>query len=121
MKKKSTIFFAVLLLIHFSCRKPYEPAVIKVDYNYLVIDGVINAGANAVSTIKLTRTKNLNDTTYLPKPETGAQVVIEGQSGGSFSLASQGNGSYQSQSLNLSAANKYRLKITTSNGSVYQS
>lgn len=115
------IFFAVLLLVHFSCRKPYEPIVIKVDYNYLVIDGVINAGANSVTTINLTRTKNLNDTTYLPKPENGAQVVIETENGGSFLLSSQGNGSYKSQSLNLNASAKYRLKITTSNGHVYQS
>jgi hypothetical protein len=120
MRKGYFILGLIYLLLFWSCRKPYEPAVIKEDYNYLVIDGVINAGANAVTTISLSRTKNLTDS-ISAKPELGAQVVIEAQSGGSIALNSQGNGLYRSQPLNLNVTGNYRLKITTSNGSVYQS
>ncbi len=121
MKKNHVIIVTCLLLVISGCRKPFEPPAIKADYNYLVIDGVINAGTNAVTTINLSRTKNLNDSSVAPKPELGAQVTIEREGGGSFSLNTQNNGSYTSQALNLSATAKYRLNIKTSNGNVYQS
>ncbi|MDB5211427.1 MAG: hypothetical protein JWQ30_2254 [Sediminibacterium sp.] len=120
MKMRNTIWYMFFLLALAACRKPYEPAVIKVNYNYLVIDGVINANPNGVTTIQLSRTKNLSDS-LPPKPETGAQVVIEGEGGGSFTLIPQGNGVYNSAPLNLSSALKYRLRINTSGGGVYQS
>ncbi len=120
MKTKHLLFCLFLLLAVFACRKPFEPAAIKVDYNYLVIEGVINAGPNAVTTITLSRTKNLSDS-LPPKPELGAQVLIVGDNGISFGLIPLGNGIYTSQVLNLSSVIKYRLKITTANGSVYQS
>ncbi len=120
MKTSKLLIFIFILPAAFSCRKPYEPAVIKVDYNYLVVEGVINAGANAVTTIVLSRTKNLTDTNTA-KAETGANVVIEGQNGTSFILTSQGNGSYNSQPLNLSSTTNYRLNIRTTDGGVYQS
>jgi len=120
MKKRNTIKYLLLLLLPLACRKPFEPAVIKANYNYLVIDGVINANANGITSINLSRTKNLNDS-LPPNPELSAQVSIEAESGGSFALSSQGNGVYNSAALNLSAAGKYRLNITTSNGRVYQS
>lgn len=115
--KKVCIFLA---LAFFACRKPYEPTVIKADYNYLVMDGVINANANGVTTIALSRTKNLTDS-LRPKPELGARVSIEAENGGTFSLVPVGNGAYNSAPQNLNPANKYRLNITTLNGSVYQS
>jgi hypothetical protein len=120
MKKRNTIVYIFLLLAPFACRKPYEPDVIKADYNYLVVDGVINANANGVTSINLSRTKNLTDS-LPPKPELGAQVLIEAENGGSFPLIAQGNGAYNSAPLNLGISVKYRLKITTSNGNVYQS
>lgn len=120
MKIRTAILYTFFLLVVSACRKPYEPAVIKVNYNYLVIDGVINANANGISTINLSRTKNLSDSLPLT-PETGAQIRIEDESGGLYSLVPQGNGLYNSAPLNLSPLNKYRLKITTNNGSIYQS
>lgn len=119
--KFKTIGCLMISVAIFSCRKPFEPVVIKADYNYLVIDGVINANPNGITSINLSRTKNLNDTTILPKAESGAQIIVEAQNGGSFTLASQGNGTYTSLPQTLNAANKYRLKITTVNGSTYQS
>lgn len=120
VKKQKTILSISILLIAFACRKPFEPAVIKVDYNYLVIDGVINAGTNAVTVINLSRTKNLNDS-LAPKPELAAQVMIQTEGGANYLLTPQGNGAYASAALNLNVAGKYRLKITTSNGNVYES
>ncbi len=122
MKKKSLLYYIVILtlLVPFACRKPYEPAVIKANNNYLVIDGVINANANGVTTINLSRTKNLSDS-LPPNPELGASVTIEAEGGGSFGLISQGNGSYNSLPLNLNTAAKYRLRISTTNGRIYQS
>ncbi len=117
---RDAILYTFFLLVISACRKPYEPAVIKANYNYLVIEGVINANANGITTISLSRTKNLSDS-LPPNPETGAQIRIENESGGFYSLVPQGNGLYNSTPLNLSPLNKYRLKITTSNGSIYQS
>ncbi len=108
------------LLAVAACKKPYIPPALAVNYNYLVIDGVINANPNGITTIKLSRTKNLSDS-LPPAAEMGAQVSIEGESGGVFPLFSQGNGAYASNALNLNAAGKYRLRILTNSGGVYQS
>ena len=94
--------------------------MITVNYNYLVIDGVINASPNVVTTITLSRTKNLADS-LPPKPELGAQVIIERENGATLSLSSQGDGRYTSTPFNLSPSAMYRLKITTQGGTVYQS
>ncbi|MES2332785.1 MAG: DUF4249 domain-containing protein [Bacteroidota bacterium] len=110
----------IFLPAFFTCRKPYQPAVVNKDYNYLVIDGVINATAGGITSIMLSRTRNLNDSIIAPKPELSAQVVIETEGGTNYALSAQGNGVYNSSALNLNPLSKYRLKITT-NGSVYQS
>jgi hypothetical protein len=105
----------------FSCRKPYQPAVVSASYNYLVVDGVINANAGGITSIMLSRTRNLNDSAVAPKPELLAVVKIETEGGPVYTLSSSGNGSYNSTALNLNPAGRYRLAITTSNGAVYQS
>ncbi len=110
MNKNIIILFTAVIFLLCACRKPFEPAVIKRDYNYLVIDGVINAGANGITTINLSRTRNLTDT-VTSKPELNAQVTIEVESGTAFPLASQGNGAYTSAPLTLTATTKYRLRI----------
>ena len=120
MKKSFLLYHLLFSLLVLSCKKPYQPAVITVNYNYLVIDGVINATPNGISTIILSRTKNLADS-QAAKPETGAQIFIDAENGGSFFLTPQGNGVYNSAPLNLSSVEKYRLRISTSNGSNYQS
>ncbi len=120
MKKSIAVYWLFFLLFTTSCKKTYEPSVITINYNYLVIDGVINANPNGVSTITLSRTKNLTDS-QSAKPEAGAQVSIDAESGVSFLLSSQGNGMYTSAPLNLSVNGKYRLRIATSDGSKYQS
>lgn len=118
--KKSIKYLPVLLLVMVACKKPYQPTVITVNYNYLVIDGVINASANGITTITLSRTKNLADS-LPPKAELGAQVFIESDNNASYFLVPQGDGRYNSAPLNLGTSAKYRLRISTSNGSTYQS
>lgn len=111
-------YHLVLLLAVICCRKPYTPKVIEVDYSYLVIDGVINVGTGTVTTIQLSRTRQLTDTAY-SNPESGGSVLIEAQSGGTYPLVSQGNGVYTSSPLTLSTTGNYRLKVTDRNGDSY--
>ncbi len=120
MKKNALFYGLFYIVISAACKKPFEPAEIKADYNYLVVDGIINANVNGVSVITLSRTKNLSDS-QSAKPENGAQVFIEGENGGSYFLGAQGNGVYNSAPLNLALSGRYRLRISTSDGAIYQS
>jgi len=113
-------FFIVLITIT-SCRKAYQPAAITASNQFLTVEGVINTGTAAVTTIRLSRTRSLGDTAVSTLVENGAQVLIETESGGSFSLSAQGNGVYQTTTLSLNPTLRYRLKINTNNGGVYQS
>jgi hypothetical protein len=118
--RRMVIILAIMMLCGLACKKPYTPPAITINYNYLVIDGVINANPNGTTTILLSRTKNLTDSVK-PAPENGAQVSIEGETGGLFPLTPQGNGAYTSNPLNLVVSVKYRLRILTRDGSAYQS
>ena len=65
-------FIVVMLLFTVTCKKPYEPAVLVSGDTYMVVDGFINTGLNGISTIVLSRTKNLTDT-VVNTPERGAK------------------------------------------------
>jgi hypothetical protein len=120
MKQPSYIFFFVLLLLN-ACVKAYEPPALKAKNNYLVIDGTINTGGNGITSIVLSRSKNLADTVRFI-PELGAKVEIESSRGMIYQLIdSFQQGKYTSVPLNLSAADQYKIKITTANGRQYQS
>ena len=119
---KNVLFYTIVLSLAFlvCCKKPYEPAVLKSNNRFLVVEGVINAGANASTTILLSRTRNVYDT--LPSdPELFARASIESEGGGVFPLQEQGNGVYISANQNLNAAGKYILKITTKDENQYLS
>jgi hypothetical protein len=119
MIRKVTWYFLVMAATIPACKKPYEPAAITANNNFLVVEGVINAVPNATTTITLSRTKRLADTT-INTFETTAQVSIEGEGGGIFPLFNSSNGRYTNQ-LNLNSAGKYRLKIMTADGKQYVS
>jgi hypothetical protein len=121
MGKCCAILFLIVILMMNACKKPYQPAAITTNYNYLVVEGVINTGANAVTSITLSRTSNIGDTMTITHRETGAQVTIESGTGGSYALMAQGNGLYQSVPLSLNTSDTYRLKIITATGSTYTS
>jgi len=116
MKKNEQILFllSVLIIFFVACKKPYEPAILKSDTNFLVIDGTIACGNNVMTTITLSRTRKLYDS-ILFAPELNALVLINEEQGNSYSLFEQGNGVYTSAPLNLDPSKKYRLKVITSN------
>jgi hypothetical protein len=103
------------------CKKAYQPPAVTANNNFLVMEGVINTGTAAITTIKLSRTRSLGDTSVSLRSEKGAQVQIETESGSTFLLSDKGNGIYQSVALSLNPTLRYRLRITTSGGSMYQS
>lgn len=112
--------FLLLALFTIACKKVYEPPVIKANNKFLVFEGVINTGTNAVTTISLSRTRNLYDT--LPfDAELSAKASIEAESGVIFPLQERGKGIYSSGNLNLNVAGKYRLRINTADGNQYLS
>lgn len=113
---KLIILFSYL---SFGCTKPYNPKVVASPNNYLVVEGVINTGADS-TIIKLSRTVNVNAaSTINPVPD--ATVVIQDDQNQSYGLQSLNNGYYTSPALNLSLTNKYRLSIATTDGKVYVS
>ena len=122
MKRILQILSVILLSISGlpGCKKPYNPPEIKTETNFLVVDGSITCGNNAVTSITLSRTTNLGDS-ILFNPELNAVLSIEQEQGTIFPVTEQGNGVYISQPLNLDPAKKYRLQIRTAGNKNYVS
>jgi Domain of unknown function (DUF4249) len=119
MKRFYQYIFGFLIL-SLGCVKPYEPAVLTGVNNFLVVDGIINCGPDAVTAISLSRTRSLSDTvTFLSEPY--GQVFIEDQGGTRYPLQERVTGRYVSLPLNLNPSNQYRLNITTADGANYLS
>jgi hypothetical protein len=117
---KIYLVFLLIGMLSGNCKESYEPPAIKTDYHFLVVEGIINTGTSAQTTIVLSRSRTLNDTTTF-SPETGANVYIESEAGGLYQLQEQANGSYTSSVVNLNSNIKYRLRITTTDQQQYQS
>ena len=102
------------------CKKKYDPPAIAAANNYLVVDGFIDANPNESTTIILSRTKKLSDTTSQTMSELNAKVFIISKNGSSFPLFDAANsGNYMSASLNLNSSDQYGVKIITSDGHQY--
>jgi hypothetical protein len=115
--KNSGYFIAIFLLA--ACKKPYTPPAINTNVNYLVAEGIINTGADS-TIIKLSRTVTVaTANTY--NPELNAQVTVENNQNGIFSLKQMGNGLYACPPLNLDTVHQYRLRIKTTDGQEYLS
>src|ERR1700712_4655672 len=107
---------AIMLLMIVRCKKPYEPAVLIKGDSYLVIDGFINTSPNGITSITLSRTKNLTDT-VINIPELGAKVTVQNAVGTSYDLQEQGGGgNYVTGPLQLSNSSQYKILVTTSGG-----
>lgn len=120
MRKKLLVCCTILgLQILSACREEYLPPVISAGNNFLVVEGIINTGQDS-TIFKLSRTKNLSDTTF-EIPELFAGVTIESKNGASYLLAHRGNGIYAAASLSLNPGEMYRLRISTNGGNLYQS
>ncbi|MDP4149808.1 MAG: DUF4249 domain-containing protein [Bacteroidota bacterium] len=124
MHKPSRIAWFVLCMVlcQTGCKQIYEPPAIKANNDYLVVDGFINIGPGAVTSINLNRTRRLTDTTATGIPELGAQVSILSNTGAAFALQDTAHkGIYVSQPLALDISRQYRIAVTTSDGRKYQS
>jgi len=116
MIKRCTFYFVLLIL--FSCKKPYNPGAISTSQHYLVVEGFINSGDS--TTFKLSRTVSLNSTVS-STPENGAIVTVEDDQSNSYPLNQVGSGTYTSVPLAIDNTRKYRLRIKTNDGNEYLS
>ncbi|MEO5595448.1 MAG: DUF4249 domain-containing protein [Chitinophagaceae bacterium] len=115
------IVYALLFFMFTQCKKPFEPAVLTRDDNYLVVDGFINTSPGGITTIILSRTKNLTDT-VVNIPEHGAKAVVQNAAGISYPLQETGtNGNYISNPITLDNNGQYKIVITTADNNQYQS
>ena len=110
-----------IFLIGLACKRDYNPPVLQTNPNYLVVDGFINTGTNSTTAFSLSRTQAIGDSISAYTPELQAQVTITAGNGKTYALQELGNGTYASPQLSLDPSQKYRLKITTHNGSQYLS
>jgi hypothetical protein len=108
----------LVLLGMAGCVEPYTPAVIDAPTSFLVVDGFING--NGATRIKLSRTANLTTTTP-PPAEKGAKLFVVDDAGQRYTLTEKSSGFYLSDSLQLSAARQYKLRITTVSNATYES
>jgi hypothetical protein len=120
MKSRYLVLAGIIILLIANCTKPYTPKAITNAPNYLVVEGIINTGANDSTVIKLSRTIPLSAGVGT-NPETGAAVVIQDESGQSYNLNETSPGIYMSDGLNLDNSHKYRLSVNTSDGKKYAS
>lgn len=119
MLKNSLIYVTIAAAMMITaCRKPYDPAPVKANANYLVVEGVINP--DDTTTIALSRTVNLSEK-VTTKPETGAVLIVEGDQQTSYTLKETPGGIYKLPPQNLDITHKYRLRIKTSDGKEYLS
>ncbi len=117
---KITYILFVSAIILMGCAKPYNPPEISTNTNILVVEGLINTGADS-TIIRLSRTVLIaNKTTSAP--ETKATVTVENAQGTSYALPeSSVKGVYAAPALNLDNTKKYRVRIKTINGRTYVS
>jgi len=101
------------------CEKLYNPPAIASPGSYLVVEGVINTGADS-TIIKLSRTVKLSSTSTV-NPEKGAIVMAVSDQNTNYPLVETSAGNYTSPGLNLDNTRKYRLSIKTTNGRQYLS
>ncbi len=121
MKYNPTLIFCfACFIINTGCKRQFEPPELKVNYNYLVVDGVMLNSPDSSTTFVLSRTRKLSDT-VLNIPETNAVVNIEGSAGENFQLNEVSAGNYRINGLTLNTTSTYRLKIATASGGQYLS
>jgi hypothetical protein len=118
--KSARNIFLLFFFLQVACKKPFDAPAIEINYAYLVVEGNIEMGLNKITTIHLSRTQPLKDTS-ISSPETNAIVQIESKNGQVFPLAEMLDGEYISNALQLDINQEYRIKITTANADQYVS
>jgi hypothetical protein len=117
--RKLALILSVMIVVWWGCKQAYNPKPISVASNYLVVEGTINTGADS-TIIRLSRSVPLTSTAGT-RPELGAIITIVTDAGATYPLIETGKGYYKAPGLNLNTTNNYSLKISTSDGKVYQS
>ena len=113
MKRWWYILFVILAV---QCRNAYNVTPSTNGDGALVVEGILNA--NGRTTINLSRTTRLSDKRIAP--ESGASLVIQSEaSGDNFPMLEISKGVYQGPEIIFSPADKYRLKIQTSDSREY--
>lgn len=110
--------YGLLLLGLGSCIEPYQPDVIQVAHNYLVVDGFINS--KGTTTVRLSRAVPPAGAN-IPPGEKNARIQIEEEGGPQYPLTEAADGNYKSQPLQLNPTRRYRLRIRTAAGQEYVS
>ena len=118
MKKIASIIFIVTAFL--GCKEVYNAPVQSPVTGYLVVEGFINSNSQGITSIQLTRTNKLVDTSNMVY-EQNAQVTIESNANDSYPLHETPKGIYNSTALTLVNTEKYRLHIKTSDGKEYLS
>jgi len=113
------VYLILLTATAWGCRKPYAPNPVLAPGSYLVVEGVIDPGADS-TVITISNTVNLSDTAS-PAMETKAHLTVESEAGVSYSLNEFKAGHYFAIGLNLDKTKKYRLHIRTGGGQEYAS
>ena len=107
----------IFLILAAGCKKPYNPPAISSPGSYLVVEGIINSGADSTD-IKLSKTVNLASSSAV-NPVLHAIVSVQSDQNVTYPLTETTNGNYVSAGLNLNSANKYRLSIKTATEQYY--
>ena len=83
---KNGVYLLMLLIVATAgCRKPYiTPPIVGAPNGYLVVEGVINSGADSTF-IKLSHTVNLTSKVTV-KSEPNATVIVQGDQNTSYPL-----------------------------------
>ena len=114
-----SIFLALMLVP--GCKDPFDPKLPFEESNFLVVEGYINVGEDAVTTIKLSRTTQVKQGKVRPNYELDASIFIIDDIGEIYSVIERGQGRYSTDSLSLPLDRNYRLQIITTNGNEYYS
>jgi hypothetical protein len=107
-----------LILLLAQCKQVYDPHIEAKTTGLLIVEGFINSGQGS-TTIRLSRSSDLEHTTFTP--ELSAQVNVEGEDGSGVPLVDSGNGEYSIVQLTLNNGIRYRLHIRTTDGKEYVS
>jgi len=113
------VSIVIIVVIFNSCRKPLDIKTTTSNSNILVVEGLINIGADSTK-IKLSRTVIIGNKTTA-NPEGNAIVTIENAQATVATLKEITKGTYASPGLNLDKTKQYRVRIKTSTNKTYLS
>jgi hypothetical protein len=116
---RATGYLCLALLILVACVDVYIPKSSSVNYQYLVVDGILNTGGDTIR-YTLSRTKLVASSDTIT-PESNARVSIEEENGTSYSMTGDGNGNYFLAPGKLDVSKNLRMHIFDNKGLEYAS